>query len=39
MNALLPLPGEGQGDLSGIIIGSLIESTVPYTRDGSKIDS
>ena len=38
VDALLLLPGEGQGDLRGSIIGSGIESTAPYTLDGSGID-
>ena len=37
MDALLPLPGEGQGDLRGSIKDSTIESIVPYTSNGSEI--
>jgi hypothetical protein len=32
------LPGEGQGDLRGTIIGSPIESMVSDAGDGSEID-
>ena len=32
------LPGEGQGDLRGTIIGSSHESSVYDTGDGSEID-
>ena len=38
VDALLLLPGEGQGDLRGRIKGgSISESIIPYTRDGSEI--
>ena len=37
VDALLLLPGEGQGDLRGSIKGSINESSSPYTRDGSEI--
>jgi hypothetical protein len=37
VDALLLLPGEGQGDLRGRIKASISESISPYTRDGSEI--